>query len=62
MNPFQELFDYSMKEKKGITFYVSGQTVGGLVLRYNEQIVEVRNQQYSRVVVRIDKIEAVAAN
>ena len=62
MQKFTEMFELSIKEKKGITFYLGGQTVGGLVLRYDGETVEVRNQQYSRVVVRIDRIDAIAAN
>ena len=30
---FQELFDYSLKEKKGLTFFVQGQTVPGVVTK-----------------------------
>jgi len=30
---FQELFDYSLKEKKGLTFFVQGQTIPGVVTK-----------------------------
>jgi hypothetical protein len=30
---FQELFDYSLKEKKGLTFFVQGQTIVGVVIK-----------------------------
>lgn len=62
MQKFTELFEYSMKERKGLTLYLAGATVGGLVLRHDSETVELRSQQHSRVVVRIDRIDAVAAS
>src|SRR4249920_3320483 len=42
---FQELFDYSQKEKKGLTFYVQGQTIAGVVTKMiGDDAIEVRNQ------------------
>jgi hypothetical protein len=61
MNPFEELFEVSRTEKKGLTFYVGGQTIAGIVLRVNaSQTVEVRNQTHSRVIIRLDRVDAVA--
>lgn len=58
---FQELFDVSMKEKKGLTFYIGGQTVGGLVVKiHGDTHVEVRNQISPRILIRIDRIDAVS--
>lgn len=60
---FQELFDLSQKEKKGLTFYVQGQTIPGVVTKMiGEDAVEVRNQTSSRIIIRLDRIDAVAAN
>jgi hypothetical protein len=50
----------AQQEKKGITLHVSGQTIGGGVVRIEPgQFVEMRSQQYGRIVVRIDRIDAV---
>lgn len=58
---FQELFDLSTKEKKGLTFYVGGEKIPGLVVKvHGETLVEVRNQTSSRVLIRIDRIDAVS--
>ncbi|HBY61852.1 MAG TPA: hypothetical protein DEH78_18690 [Solibacterales bacterium] len=58
---FHELLNQSLKEKKGLTFYVQGQTVVGLVVRIDgDQAVEVRNQTHSRVVIRLASVDAVA--
>jgi hypothetical protein len=63
MNPFQELFDLSMKEKKGLLFHLCGsQTVGGVVVKVGEATVEVKNREYGRILIRLDRIDAVAMN
>lgn len=60
---FQELFDYSLKEKKGLTFYVQGQTIPGVVTKMiGEDAIEVRNQTSNRIIIRLDRIDAVGAN
>ena len=61
--PFQELFDYSLKEKKGLTFYVQGQTIPGVVTKMiGDDAVEVRNQTSGRIIIRLDRIDAVGTN
>jgi hypothetical protein len=60
---WQELFALSQKEKKGLTFYVKGQNIGGAVTKVmGNDAVEVRNQTYGRIIIRMDQIDAVAAN
>ena len=63
VNAFQELFAQSQKDKRGLTFYVKGQAIPGVVTRViGNDAVEVRNQTQGRIVIRIDSIDAVAAN
>jgi len=53
----------SLKEKKGLTFFIKGQTIGGAVTKQiGPDIVEVRNQTYSHVIIRLDQVDAVAIN
>ncbi len=60
---FQELVQQSLKEKKGLTFFVKGQTIGGVVTKVvGADAVEVRNQTYSRIVIRLDEVDALAIN
>jgi hypothetical protein len=60
---FQELFDYSLKEKKGLTFFVQGQTIPGVVTKMlGDDAIEVRNQTSNRIIIRLDRIDAVVAN
>src|SRR5262245_7324280 len=50
----------AQQEKKGVTLHVSGQAIGGGVVRIEPgQFVEMKSQQYGRIVVRIDRIDAV---
>jgi len=52
----------AMTDKRGITLYVNGQTIAGAVTRIEPgQWVEMRNQQYGRMIVRLDRIDGVAA-
>lgn len=61
MEHFKELFEMSQKENKGLTFWIGGQTVGGGVIKFNADVVEVKSQQYRRVIIKIASIDAVAA-
>lgn len=56
----EQVLAVAQQEKKGVTLHVSGQTIGGGVVRIEPgQFVEMRSQQYGRIVVRIDRIDAV---
>jgi hypothetical protein len=57
---FDDLIKASMENKKGLTFYVKGQTIGGAVTKIGNGFVDVRSQQYSRVVIKLDSVDAVA--
>ena len=60
---YQDLFAASQKDKRGLVFYVRGQQIGGGVVRViGNEAVEVRNQTHGRIVIRLDAIDAVAAN
>jgi hypothetical protein len=62
-SPFQELIDQSLKEKKGLTFFIKGQTIGGAVTKQiGTEFVEVRNQTYSHAIIRLDQVDAAAIN
>jgi hypothetical protein len=58
----RELLEKSEKERKGLMFYVKGQTIGGAVTKIGTDYVEVKNQTYSRIIIRVDSIDAVAIN
>jgi len=51
----------AQQEKKGVTLYVQGQTLGGGVVRIEPgQWVEMRSQQFGRIIVRLDRIDVLA--
>jgi len=57
----EQALQAALQDKRGITLYVAGQAVGGAVTRIEPgQWVELRNQQYGHIVVRIDRIDGVA--
>lgn len=50
----------AQQEKKGVMLSVAGQNIGGGVQRIEPgQWVEMKSQQYGRIVVRLDRIDAV---
>ena len=52
----------AQQDKRGITLYVGGQAISGAVTRVEAgQWVELKNQTSGRIVVRIDRIDGVAA-
>jgi hypothetical protein len=60
---FAELLKLSQEQKKGLTFYVHGQTLGGLVVKAaGDGTVEVRNQEFGRILIKLEDVSAIAMN
>ena len=58
---FKELIELSQNEKRGLTIFIGGQTIVGVVTKVIEmKALEVRSQMYSKAIVLIDSIDAVA--
>ena len=52
----------ALQDKRGISLYVGGQVIAGAVTRVEPgQWVELKNQTSSRIIVRIDRIDGIAA-
>jgi hypothetical protein len=61
MELFKELIELSHKEKRGLTIFIKGQTIAGIVTQIiGLEAIEVRNQTFSRVIIRLDAVEAMA--
>ena len=61
MDLFKELIETSMKEKRGLTIFIKGQTIAGIVTQIiGLEAIEVRNQTFSKVIIRLDAIDAMA--
>lgn len=54
------LLEKSMADKKGLVFHVHGEAIGGGVIALSADAVVVRNQEYGRIVIKLDAIDAVA--
>lgn len=53
------ILEESQQSKKGITFYVNGTTVVGYVTKIiGDKAVEAKNQRSSKVIIAIDRIDA----
>ena len=58
---YEELFSLSLTQKKGLSVYVGGQVVVGVfVKRIDANTVELRSQQFARIIVRLDRVDAIA--
>lgn len=57
---FHQILEASMNDKKGIQLYVRGQAIPGVVTKINADSVELRSREYSRIVVKLDSIDAAA--
>jgi hypothetical protein len=57
----EQMLGAAQQEKRSVMLYVGGQAIGGAVLRIEPgRSVELRNQQYGRILVRLDRVDAVA--
>jgi hypothetical protein len=58
----RELLEAGQKEKKGIMLYLKGQSISGIVVKIAGETVELKSREYTRIVVRVDAIDALAMN
>jgi hypothetical protein len=57
---FQEILEASQKDKKGVTLYVKGQPIVGLVVKISADSVEMKSREFSRIIVRMESIDGAA--
>jgi GTP cyclohydrolase III len=62
VEPLLQMLEQSRAQQKGLTFYIGGQQVPGVVLRVTEKHVVARNQSQGTVVLRLDRIDGVAGH
>lgn len=57
----EDAFNAAMASKRGVTLYVNGQTIGGAITRVEAgKFVELRNQEFGKIVVRWESIDGIA--
>jgi hypothetical protein len=61
-DPFEEVLQASLNDRKGVMVYANGQAIPGRVTKLGPETVELSSQEFRRIVVRRDRIDAVAGN
>lgn len=56
----RELLAASQQQNKGVTVYMRGQSIGGVVTKADGDYIEMRSREHSRIVVRFESIDCVA--
>jgi hypothetical protein len=60
---FAELIKWSINEEKGLTLFIKGQTVAGIVVEIiGTEAIVLKSQTYRRIIVRLDSIDGMAAS
>lgn len=60
MEMFRELFETSQRDSRGLTFFLNGQQVAGIVVRMGDGWVEAASQVHDRIVIRVEQLDGVA--
>jgi hypothetical protein len=57
----EEAFNAALASKRGATLYVNGQTIGGAITKIEPgKYLELRSQEFGKIVVRWDSIDGIA--
>jgi threonine dehydratase len=57
----EEVLNQSLAQKKGLAIHVAGQVINAVfVKRVDANTIEVRNQTFGRILIRVDRIDAIA--
>lgn len=59
---FDEILEACLKDKKGAVIYVDGQSIAGRVVKVGGEAIEVSSREFPRIVIKRDRINAVASN
>ncbi len=57
---FQAVLEESRTSGKGLTFYVNGQAIAGVVVSAGEKVIVARSTASGTLVIRRDRLDAVA--
>ena len=59
-DPLRTALEDSKASGKGLSFYVNGQTIPGVVVSVDDKYVVAKSQAQGTIVIRLDKIDGVA--
>ena len=54
------LLEQSRSDNKGVMIYLDGTTIGAIVTGIEGELVMAKSREYGRIVIRLDRINAVA--
>jgi hypothetical protein len=57
----EEVLNQSLTQKKGMAIHIGGQIINAIfVKRIDANTIEVKNQSYGRILIRMDRVDAIA--
>ena len=57
----EEILNQSLAQKKGMSIYIGGQVINAIfVKRIDANTIEVKNQTFGRIIIRTDRVDAIA--
>lgn len=57
----EEVLNQSLTQKKGMAIYIGGQLINAIfVKRIDANTIEVKNQTHGRIIIRMDRVDAIA--
>ena len=57
----EEVLNQSLAQKKGMSIYIGGQVINAIfVKRIDANTIEVKNQTFGRIIIRMDRVDAIA--
>ncbi len=59
---FDEILEICLKEKKSTVIHVDGQGIAGRVVKVGTEAIEISSREYPRIVIKRERINAVASN
>lgn len=61
-DPIRQAMEESKTTQRGLTFYVNGSSIPGVVVSYDDNFVVARSSAQGSIAIRMDKIDAVAGH
>lgn len=57
----EEVLNQSLTQKKGMAIHIGGQVINAIfVKRIDTNTIEVKNQTHGRIIIRMDRVDAIA--
>ena len=57
----EEILNQSLAQKKGLSIYIGGQIINAIfVKRIDANTIEVKNQSFGRIIIRMDRVDAIS--